>query len=126
MGLSITGTVGTVYAIQATTDVGQTNGWTCLEFLRLTADPYVWIDTSAPATTRRFYRAVAMAPTNLTFIPPGTFRMGSPADEADRAENEGPQTEVTLTKGFYIGTYPVTQREYLAVVQENPGFSKAT
>src|SRR5262249_46423160 len=90
----------------------------------LASNDYVWIDASAPATTRRFYRAVEMAPTNLTFIPPGTFRMGSPEEETDRFANEGPQTEVTLTKGFYMGTYPVTQGEYLAVVKENPGFFK--
>ena len=119
-GLTITGAVGTVHAIQATADLAQTN-WTCLEFLRLPSTKHLWLDSTTPATGHRFYRAVALAPTNFVFIPPGTFRMGSPTNEVDRVdEDEGPQTEVTLTKGFYMGKYPVTQGEYVAVVGSNP------
>src|SRR3954466_14798333 len=78
-GLSITGAVGTVYSVEYVPDLAQTNSWRCLEFLQPPASPYLWIDKSAPATGQRFYRgAVFAAPTNLAFIPPGTFRMGSP------------------------------------------------
>src|SRR5512136_1336375 len=59
-GLTITGTVGTVYSIECVTDLAQTNNpgaWRCLEFLQLPASPYLWTDKSAPATDRRFYRA---------------------------------------------------------------------
>jgi len=98
-GLSITGGVGTVYSIEYVTDLAQTNNpsaWRCLEFLQLPASPYLWADKSTPATGRRFYRAVEFAaPTNLVFIPPGTFRMGSPTNEVDRLDQEGPQTAVT-------------------------------
>lgn len=61
-------------------------------------------------------------PTNLVFIAPGTFKMGSPTNEVDRQDNEGPQTMVTITRGFYIGKFPVTQREYLAVMGDNPSY----
>lgn len=57
--LSITGSVGTVYAIQYVTDLTQTNdpgAWRCLEFLQLPASPYVWADKATPASGRRFYR----------------------------------------------------------------------
>ena len=85
-GLSITGVVGTVYSIEYVTDLAQTNNasaWRCLEFLQLPASPYLWADKSAPATGRRFYRAVQTeAPTNLVFIPPGTF---SPLPEKSHA-----------------------------------------
>lgn len=118
--LSITGTVGTVCAIQVSTNVVQTNGWTCLAFVQLQLTNYVWADTTAFTAGQRFYRIVATAPANLVFIPPGTFSMGSPVDEVGRLPNEGPQTEVTLTKGFYIGRYLVTQGDYLAVVGRNP------
>jgi formylglycine-generating enzyme required for sulfatase activity len=37
-------------------------------------------------------------------------------------EYEGPQTVVSLTKGFYMGKYNVTQGEYLAVVGSNPSY----
>ncbi len=125
-GLSITGAVGTVYSIEYVSDLTQTNArgaWRCLAFLQLPAGPYLWADKSAPATGRRFYRAVAFpAPTNMVFIPPGTFRSGSPTNEVDRFENEGPQTEVTISRGFWIEKYEVTQGEYLAVTGTNPSF----
>jgi formylglycine-generating enzyme required for sulfatase activity len=123
-GLSITGAVGIVYQIQYVTDLAQTNTpstWRCLEFLQLPASPYLWADKSAPATGRRFYRAVQTgAPTNMVFIPPGTFRMGSPTNEVDRSSNEGPQTAVTISRGFWMGKYHVTQGEYQAMMGSNP------
>lgn len=125
-GLTITGTVGTVYLVDYVTDLAQTNNsraWRCLEFLQLPASPYLWTDKSTPATGKRFYRAVAMAaPTNMVFIPPGTFRMGSPTDEVDRFDCEGPQTDVTISRGYWMGKYEVTQREYLAVMGNNPSW----
>ena len=124
-GLTITGAVGTVYSIEYVTDLTQTNAWRCLEFLQLPASSYLWADKSAPATSKRFYRAVAMeAPTNMVFIPPGTFRMGSPPDEVDRLGREGPQTAVTISRGFWMGKYEATQRDYLEVMGNNPsGFN---
>jgi formylglycine-generating enzyme required for sulfatase activity len=123
-GLTITGAVGTVYSIEYVTDVAQTNNasaWRCLEFLQLPASPYLWADKSAPATAKRFYRAVAFAAqANMVFIPPGTFRMGSPTNEIDRFDNEGPQTDVTISRGYWMGKYEVTQGEYLAVMDNNP------
>jgi formylglycine-generating enzyme required for sulfatase activity len=120
-GLSITGAVGTVYSIEYVTDLAQTNSWRCLEFLQLPASPYLWADKSAPATGRRFYRAVQTgAPTNMVFIPPGTFRMGSPTNEVDRSPSEGPQTAVTISRGFWLGKYEVTQGEYLSLMNTNP------
>jgi formylglycine-generating enzyme required for sulfatase activity len=125
-GLTVTGAVGTVYQIQYVTDLAQTNtpsAWRCLEYLQLPASPYLWADRSAPATGKRFYRAVAMgAPTNMVFIPPGTFRMGSPTNEVGREDNEGPQTAVTISRGFWMGEYLVTQGDYLAVMGNNPSY----
>ena len=125
-GLSITGAVGAVYSIEYVTDLAQTNAWHCLEFLQPSANPYLWVDKSAPVTGQRFYRAgVFAAPTNLVFIPPGTFMMGSATNEVDRQPLapqivEGPQTAVTISKGFWMGKYLVTQGEYLAVMGTNP------
>jgi formylglycine-generating enzyme required for sulfatase activity len=121
-GLTVTGAVGTVYQIQCVTDLGQTNAndWRCLTFLQLPATNYLWFDPSGPAAGQRFYRAVADVRTNMTFIPPGTFRMGAPTNEVDRYDNEGPQMAVAISRGFWIGRYPVTQGEYLAVMGSNP------
>jgi formylglycine-generating enzyme required for sulfatase activity len=120
-GLTITGVVGTVYSLEYVADLSQTNSWRCLEFLQLAASPYLWVDKSAPVNEQRFYRAVASPdPTNMVFIPPGTFRMGSPTNEADRLPSEGPQMEVTISRGFWMGKYQVTQGEYRAVMGSNP------
>lgn len=119
-GVTITGAVGTVYAVQATTTPANTNSWLTVNFLRPTSTNFLWTDTSTPSTGQRFYRTVTFAPANLVFIPAGTFRMGSPANETGRVPSEGPQTIVTLTKGFFMGKYLVTQAEYQAVTGSNP------
>ena len=58
----------------------------------------------------------------FAWIPPGSFLMGSPQEEIDRQRygSEETQHKVTLTKGFYMGVYTVTQEQYEAVVGENP------
>jgi len=53
-------------------------------------------------------------------IEPGTFLMGSPENEADRFDDEGPQHSVTLSRAFWLGKYPVTQAEYEKVIGNNP------
>ena len=57
---------------------------------------------------------------NVVWVCSGTFTMGSPASEAERWTVEGPQTDVTISRGFWIGRYEVTQREYLSVMRTNP------
>jgi len=49
----------------------------------------------------------------------GTFNMGSPTREVGRGAAEGPQHRVTLSP-FYMGKYPVTQREYQEIMRRNP------
>ncbi|MGO9202448.1 MAG: formylglycine-generating enzyme family protein, partial [Limisphaerales bacterium] len=58
---------------------------------------------------------------NMAWIPCGTFVMGSPASEAERNSDETQHT-VTLSQGFYMGKYLVTQAEYLAVMGNNPSY----
>jgi formylglycine-generating enzyme required for sulfatase activity len=60
----------------------------------------------------------------LVWIPAGSFTMGSPVNEENRFEDEGPQRTVTLT-GFYMGKYTVTQEQYQAVMGTNPSGFKA-
>jgi formylglycine-generating enzyme required for sulfatase activity len=77
--------------------------------------------TNAILSLQMFYRALLQnPPTNMVFIPAGTFTMGTPANEAARQPDEGPQMTVTISRGFWIGQYEVTQREYLAVLGSNP------
>jgi len=56
----------------------------------------------------------------LRWIAPGTFRMGSPDTEAGRWDGEGPQHDVTLTKGYWLAETPCTQALWHAVMGENP------
>ena len=54
----------------------------------------------------------------MIWVDPGTFMMGSPTTEVGRNTNET-QHEVTLTQGFYLGKYEVTQAQYEAVMTGN-------
>ncbi len=54
----------------------------------------------------------------LNWVAPGRFTMGSPSTEAGRSSDEGPQTDVTITRGFWLGQFPVTQEEWKEVAQD--------
>ena len=60
----------------------------------------------------------------MRWIPPGRFVMGSPEGEPGRYKDEGPQHEVTITRGFWLGETPVTQALWEAVMGENPSHFK--
>lgn len=54
----------------------------------------------------------------LVRIPGGEFLMGSPESEEGRLEREGPQRTVHVPD-FYIGRYPVTNKEYGRFLADN-------
>src|SRR5947209_617577 len=62
----------------------------------------------------------AVAGISLCWCPPGRFRMGSPPDEPERRPDED-QVEVTLTRGFWMGKYEVTQAQWKRIVGDLPG-----
>ncbi len=53
-------------------------------------------------------------------IEPGTFMMGSPSSESGRYRDEGPVHEVTISAGFYLGKYEVTQGQWESVMGTRP------
>lgn len=55
----------------------------------------------------------------MVWIPPGRFWMGSPPEETDRCDDEGPQHSVQL-QGFFLGQTPVTQAQWEAVARWKP------
>lgn len=61
---------------------------------------------------------------DFVYIPPGKFIMGG-----DRAQKQGdiladtPKHEITLTRGFYLGKYEMTQSQYAAVMAKEQGSS---
>ena len=62
--------------------------------------------------------SVASISMDMIFCPPGTFTMGSPTNETGRGTDET-QHQVTLSHGFYLGKYEVTQAQYQAVMNGN-------
>ena len=75
--------------------------------------------TSAPG--ERITNSIGMV---FVRIPPGTFKMGSPDSDDIADDSEKPLHNVTLTKGFYLQTTPVTQGQWEAVMEYNPSMLK--
>jgi formylglycine-generating enzyme required for sulfatase activity len=71
------------------------------------------------------YAQSGSAPAGFVWIPPGTFQMGSPKTERDRWDNETLH-KVTLSAGFYMAKYPVTQELYQSVMGRNPSSFKSS
>jgi formylglycine-generating enzyme required for sulfatase activity len=113
----ITGPPG-VYAVLGSTNLAF---WSVLSDVTNQLGSINFNDVTVNSSRQKFYRALLQAtPTNMVFIPPNTFLMGSPTNEQDRSVNEGPQTTVTLSRGFWMGRYEVTQGEYLSIMNTNP------
>ena len=63
------------------------------------------------------------APYSMVPIPSGSFMIGSPESEADRAYDEGPQVKIKL-KPFWMGKYEVTWDEYEPFMLTSEGRNK--
>ena len=59
----------------------------------------------------------------FTEIASGAFLMGSPVDEEGRDKDESPQREIELGS-FWMGTFEVTQAQWLSVMGYNPAVFK--
>jgi len=55
---------------------------------------------------------------DMIWCAPGKFKMGSPITEPGRFEDET-RHAVTITKGFWLGKYEVTQRQWEGVMRSN-------
>jgi formylglycine-generating enzyme required for sulfatase activity len=77
-------------------------------------------ETSIRVVHGDFTNSIGM---ELVWCPPGTFWMGSPEDEPWRYGDETLH-QVTLTRGFWIGRYPVTQGQWERVTGGNPSWFK--
>lgn len=60
----------------------------------------------------------------MVWIEPGTFMMGSPETEPGRLPFEGPQHPVTITRGFYLGKYEMTEAQWESVMNTQPWSGK--
>ena len=94
--------------------------------LRSFAFETVTLDPEGRETERRRGRAQQFAERlgtravlQMVQIPPGTFTMGAPADEAGSSDAERPQRVVTVPP-FCLGRYPVTIAQWRAVMGAVP------
>src|SRR5215469_1336718 len=83
------------------------------------------IAPSSASTSDSFSASTAGTARNVDRIPfrwcpAGHFRMGSPPDEPGRQDDKEAQVDVTLSKGFWIGQYEVTQGEWNRIVPDMP------
>lgn len=72
---------------------------------------------ATPSAPGESFRDCPVCPL-MVVIPAGSFRMGSPADEAGRDAAEGPVHEVTIARPFALGRYEITVAEWDACVAE--------
>ena len=99
------------------------------------AYPYMVVDLSGGEDVARYPVRYSATPPDVTkdecrttelwlrLIFPGTFMMGSPAEELGRYSDETLH-KVTLTKPYYIGVFEVTQKQYQLVMGTNPSYYK--
>lgn len=83
----------------------------CVETPRGFMVPY---ETTIPGTDVTY---------RMTPVPGGKFKLGSPAAEAGRSEDEGPQVELEVAP-FWIGQFEVTWAEYKVYMRLNDAFKK--
>ncbi len=87
------------------------------------SNPTVWTDVNDDGIGDNYETTIEENVSGITFqyvaISPGTFIMGSQDDEG--YSNEHPRHEVTVTSGFEMLRFEVTQAQWEAVTGENPG-----
>lgn len=99
-------------------------GWFCC--LCDVATHFIPKSDNEPATKREEFKGDKagderqVAGVKLCWCPAGRFKMGSPSNEPERRPGEE-QVTVTLTKGFWIGKYEVSQGQWIRVMGKLPG-----
>jgi surface protein len=84
-----------------------------------------WTTDWSAYVTKPAHVVPSAANLRMLWVRPGTFTMGSPVTEAGRNTDET-EHNVTLTEGFYLGKYEVTQAQYEAVMTGNTNGLSAT
>ena len=74
----------------------------------------------APSEEGTEFSSITFDEIEFVRIPSGDFMMGSPDGEDGRWDNEGPVHKVTIKNSFYLGKYPVTQKQWEKVMGSNP------
>ena len=72
---------------------------------------------SALAGARETFKDCADCP-EMVVVPSGSFMMGSPESEEERADNEGPRHRVRIPAPFAVGRFEVTFSEWDACISD--------
>ncbi len=62
------------------------------------------------------YIGIDQVPLEMIFVQGGTFWMGAQENESDAHVNEFPRHHITITEGFWVGKYEITQAQWEAVM----------
>jgi formylglycine-generating enzyme required for sulfatase activity len=114
-------------SVSGTVDVNATGTYTLTYTVSDAAGNQASLTRTVTVGTPATYASDLNASVSLEMIwvQPGSFTMGSPTTEVGRQTNET-EHNVTLTKGFYLGKYEVTQAQYEAVMTGNSDGLSAT
>ncbi len=90
--------------------------------------PSVSIKTSALTSNQLENRVIKPGETwkdpvsNICYVwvPPGSFKMGTPPNRIEFRLDEQPQHAVLLTQGFWMSQFPITQQQWVKVMGTNP------
>lgn len=76
--------------------------------------------TSFPQNPKKYFDVDINGSINMEMIwvSAGSFNMGSPTSEIGRQKGKEKLHKVTISRGFYLGKYEVTQLQYKAVMKE--------
>jgi len=114
-GITLIGQPGTSVQIQYTSTLDDVYGWQPVTNFVMHDSKLIYFDPAGAG--QRYYRSIRI-PTNpnqesLTWIPAGSYEMGSPAEEPGRQLDESRHT-VTIREGFFMSRLEVTQADFLA------------
>ena len=91
-----------------------------------------------PTSADRRKALISSIGLKLVRIEPGSFQMGSTKEQIDQLlrlfpdskrewfDDEQPQHPVKITRPFFLGTHPVTQGQYKAIMGSNPSHFKGS
>ena len=74
------------------------------------------VGTMVPHPISQTYFSSVVPFLQFNLLPEGKFMMGSPESEVGRSEREGPQSEITISRSFYMQITEVTQFHWQFVV----------